>query len=104
MSEDFRYNEPAQALEDSLEEVLESHQQEQEAEKEAAEVYVSALERIANGSFGDEVDTLAKAGGIKAASSALAEYRVRSILRDGVAARSALVSDFLNQVTDTNRT
>ncbi|RLA42142.1 MAG: hypothetical protein DRQ64_00170 [Gammaproteobacteria bacterium] len=102
MSDDFRYNEPAEAFEETLEEVLDSHKQETD-EKVAAELAADplateppALERIAQGSTVDQVSATVSSQE-KSASAMLAEHRMRSILRGGQEARVTVVDNFLNQ-------
>jgi predicted Rossmann fold nucleotide-binding protein DprA/Smf involved in DNA uptake len=102
MSDDFRYSEAAQALDDNLEEVLESHKQEQE-EKQAEEASKlpqepPALERIARGDIPlDQVNQVAGQKQ-KKSSDVIAEHRVRSMLRDGAEARVAVVDDFITEI------
>lgn len=102
MSDDFRYDAAAHDLDDKLEEVIESHAQEKqenegEQQKQASPQELSALERIARGGAGDEVAQVIQQTQTKSASAALAEHRVRSMLRDGAEARRALVDNFLTE-------
>jgi hypothetical protein len=103
MSNEFRYDEAAHALDDKLEEVLETHKEEQK-EKQSAEPAApaepSALERIARGdTASDQVVQLAEQSR-KEASSVIAEHRVRSTIQKHAQARAELVSDFLQEAAE----
>ena len=101
MSDDFRYDDAAHTLEENLEEVLESHQEEKAAElrKQAAPPQMSALERIARGSTADQLDLVVEQTR-KSASDVLAEHRVREILRGGLQERHDLVDNFLESASE----
>jgi hypothetical protein len=101
---DFRYDEPAQALDDKLEEVLDSHQKErqEEAEKEAEALPAepSALQRIAEGRLpSTEVELFAEQSQ-KKASALIAEHQVRTMLREGTESRAAAIDDFITQAEE----
>lgn len=96
---DFRYNEPAEALEENLEEVLDSHKKEQE-EKQAsaaasAPTELSALERLVDGDTpADQVRQIMMQGQ-KKASDLIAEHRLRGLLQKKAHSRTELVDNFV---------
>lgn len=102
---DFRYNETAYALEENLEDVLESHQAERE--KEAAEekqqlsTEPPALDRIVGGHLArDEVDKVianAKATS-KSASDLILEHRLAQRMRKLAGRGRSTVNEFLTSV------
>jgi len=104
MSEDFQYDKPAQDLDGQLEEVMDSHQKEQEeaAEKEAAAEPTEppALQRIAEGRLPSTEVELVAEGSQKKASALIAEHRVRAMLREGADSRAAAIDDFITQAQE----
>lgn len=105
MSHDFRYNEHAEALEDNLEDVLESHKAEKEAKSESEAAQLSteppAIERIVKGhtAAGEVNRVISEARSKKASiSDLILEHRLARRMQKLAGRGRTTVNEFLTSV------